>query len=391
MSKLHEIFLKKNPDFNHGQAIKELIQQENLDINAKDEDGNTILHLMSIHIYRNYHNPYLEKSNPEGKFIHSTGHDGYFCWTNYKGPDFLDDLELLLALGANPNLKNNQNETAINLFFTEASNFILFTHISKYFELIQQYHPDAFSMIEVLQHAAFRSSPKFRDECLAKRLPFFCTSWIEIELIKVLDERLLPLDCLQLLVKWIDQEKLKELEASDEMIAQIRQRLISQIDCQIVYPFILDGVEQLAQFYLTHKDILLRGMLINDPRCPLFSLIDQLNHLNREQLLTKDLNELFDRILNDYNKKREICEELKAVPQSLDENECFMLKRISESLDSALNGKAYREVHQSFNEKTDYSESNNFMVLRWSLFQEYRQQSLAVKNELEQHFRRNSL
>lgn len=388
MTKLHDIFLSENPDFDHSQAIRELIEKENLDINAKDNDGNTILHLMATYIYKNYHNPFFIKDNPKGKFNRRTGYIG--AYNDYKGPDFFDDFEVLLALGANPNLRNNRNESVIQLLFNHAYSFLYIPSINTYFDLIQKYYPHALCLIDIFQITNYFTNPKFFDKRYKEGFNVnYGNPWIESDLLDVLDERLLPLDCLESLVKWIDQGNLKELDTSDKVIDQLRQRLVKQINYQQTFPSIIDATKTVVQFYHDHKDILLRGMLINDPGCPIYGLLEQLNNLTREEILTKDLNESLDIIFSDYNNKREICEEIKLTPVSLDKDESLMLERISENLGNALNGKIYQEAYQAFNQKTDYAKK--FMLLRWGLFQEFIKPSQAVKNELEQRFQRKSL
>ncbi len=65
---MHSIFLERNKDVNHGQAVTRLITNEHLNINALDENNNTILHLMAMNINDNYYAPYFHKSNPHGNY-----------------------------------------------------------------------------------------------------------------------------------------------------------------------------------------------------------------------------------------------------------------------------------------------------------------------------------
>ncbi|STX29832.1 Uncharacterised protein [Legionella beliardensis] len=387
MSALHNVFLSKNRDINHGMAIQNLIRDNGLDINEQDELGNTVLHTMAIHITENYYNPYFHKSNPEGKFINSTGYSGHFYYTNYRGPTFLDDLELLIRLGADPTLKNKNGKSASELFFRHS--FFELQHLEIYFQMIQRYFPSANEIIAIINYAGFRSSPYFREECLSQRLSFYSKCWNEHELPKLLDERLLSLDCLEQLVKWIEENKCVHL-GCENIFDQIKQRLNAQIKLQQSTPYFIDIMGRIEKLYHAEKNTLIRGMLLNDLSYPLLTLIQKLYEFNSiESLLNQELYNSLNQILSDYEEKRGICESLEVtVIKPLTPEEIKLIRPICASLSNILEGKMELEAIKSWNLKTNYSELRSLMESKSHLFYK---QSKAVVDELNQRFSENRL
>ena len=375
MTKLHEIFLNNKKDFDHGKTIKELVQREGLNINAVDEDGNSVLHIMAMHVYENYHNPYFYKVKPD---LYS-GFSGDFHYTNYQGPSFFEDLEVLLSLGADPSLMNKKSETAIDLL----NKLTPFVHISSYFVVLQNFYPDASLLIKAIETGALLSEPRLREKCIAIRNTYRIESWINIELPKLLDARLLPMDSLETLVKWIDTGAFNELGASEKTAGEIRERLLAEIDCQKSGIFLIPVVNNLAQLYEHQKNTLIRGMLLNDP--PVYSLIEQLYQLaNLEQLLPDNLYNIVYRIVSAYEEARLHCEELKAHPEPLNVEERKVVGKITDQLLNTLNGKIEYTIARSFNKRIDYAGAKNYMASRWRLFQESSgEQSKAVVEELK--------
>ncbi|WP_419418424.1 hypothetical protein ACNVED_07615 [Legionella sp. D16C41] len=385
MTKLHDVFLKKNSDMNHGQAIYDLLKHDNLDINAQDEQGNTVLHIMAMYISSNYHNPYFHKPNPEGKFTNNTGYSGHFYMTNYQGPSFLEDLELFLRLGANPTLKNKNGQTASDLFFKN-SHFAL-QHLDNYFQMLQKYYPHASEIIAVINYAALRSSTYFQEKCFSQNLSFYpANPWNEEKLPNLLDERLLPLDCLEKLIKWIDSTNLSEL-ISKKTMNTIRERLNNQLNLQKSNPFLIGIMSKIATLYQTQKNTFRRAMLLNHPDYPLFDLIKQLSEVNHiESLLNQELVDYLNQILKDYEDTRIFWEQLKV--SALDPialSEIKLIKPICENLSDILEGENQLKVTKSWNLKTDYSELRQFMAAKQHLF--YSQQE--VIKELRQQFKEN--
>ena len=144
MSKLHELFLNENFKINGGQEVKKLIQIENLDINEQDLDGNTLLHLMVTHVSILYKYPYINGDSRQKT-------EGYVF--------FLDDLEILFVLGADPSKKNFNNMTPIDLLLNEPRvvEGIGLYELRDYLILIQKYYPDFSMIIRLIEYGVYRS------------------------------------------------------------------------------------------------------------------------------------------------------------------------------------------------------------------------------------------
>ncbi|WP_131783821.1 ankyrin repeat domain-containing protein [Legionella gresilensis] len=367
MSKLHDIFHEKNSNINRSQAVKDLIQCEKLNINEQDKNGDTILHLMVKDMFDHYYNPYMK-----GPF--------YMDGVNYKGPGFLDDLEVLLAMGANPTIKNNDNLTPVDLLFTEPKkgSVVDISDLRDYFILIQKYYPHFSIIIQLIEYGAYRSSDN------KKKWPestWVSPSWLNEILPTAIDERYLSLDCLKELIQWINKGELRKIGTKIETVNEISNRLIKQMNIQISEPFILEVVEKLVN---APRNIILRGMLINDPICPIFNQIEHLNNFDTTNLLTKDLNKEFEALLIEYKQKYKVLNEVKAHPEPLSEEELTLLRPIAATLDNTLNYKIMPKAFKDFNMRSNSSQEQRFMETRWNLFKQNNKHYQKVIEDLKQ-------
>lgn len=347
MTLLHDVYKKINKDTNHGAVISQLVNDKKLDINSQDDNGDTVLHCMSKYVYDNYHSPFFYKSNPEGKSL-STGYNGFYHHTNYQGPDFFDDLAVFLALGADLTIKNKKGETAIDVLFENRTLFINLEDITFYFTLLQSHHPHAKAFINLIEHAAFVSTEKFNYECRVKHGRWYTARWLDNELPQVFDERILPLDCLQSILEWIDKGSLLNLDASATTCAKLRMRIVRQINFRVNNSQIVDALAALQTVHRNNEGVALRGILRDDPACPLSHLIEQLSKRELEPFVPEKLFENLNALMISYSEKREVCKLLKVIPEPLSDDEYKILIPLCELLNEAMHGQEKSECKNRF-------------------------------------------
>lgn len=384
MSKSHTLFLRHNPEINRGKLVKELIEEENLNINEKAFKGNTILHFMAMNVYKNYYNPFFSK-RPRDKSKPLINENLYYYGSTYTGPAFFDDLEIFLSLGANPTLKNINNQTAFKILIEVARPYFRLEECNKYLKLLLKYYPHSEAIIEIIKETAWMTSPKFKNEQLKKyRVAIVGSTWINTELPVLLDEKLLSLECLSNLINWINNGELVELGATVAVAEELKQRFTRQVQLLKETPFLNRVISKFLAAYELDKEIILRAILQNDSKYPLLNLIDQLIQFPLVELLNQSLFNAFNSFLNEYKEYRKICEKLKAYLLPLDEAEKAVVKPIVQDINDALSENIYSVAKKSFNKSRKNNEDRYEMIERLSLFNHCSYAKFAnVINELK--------
>ncbi|BCA94746.1 hypothetical protein TUM19329_11070 [Legionella antarctica] len=257
-----------------------------------------------------------------------------------------------------------------------------------YLTIMQKYYPESSLLIRLIEHGATISTQGPENKQILSGISYYCGSWINDFLPSTLEETYLPLDCLTALIKWINNDGLKTLGADEKIVVDIYNRLIQQVHAQTQGPFLLEGVEKLVQ---APRDIIIRGMLLNDPACPLFGFVQSINQLNLADLLTKELNNAFEALLIEYNDKLELLSQIDAHANPLTEEELKVLKPIAGTLDNIFSGRVEQEACRDFNMRSNSSQPQEYMKTRWNLFKEHNKSHQILIEELEQNPRFSSI